>query len=57
MITELCPGARPGNGHIGGPKWTPEGRLRRAVRRGNAFHDAILMSVLKEEWEDEPLSP
>ena len=31
-----------------------EGRLRRAVRRGNAFHDAILMSVLKEEWEAGP---
>ena len=28
-----------------------EGRLRQAVRRGNTFHDAILMSVLKEEWE------
>jgi RimJ/RimL family protein N-acetyltransferase len=34
-----------------------EGRLRRAVRRGNTFHDAILMSVLKEEWEDSPPSP
>ena len=31
-----------------------EGRLRRAVRRGNAFHDAILMSVLKEDWEAGP---
>jgi RimJ/RimL family protein N-acetyltransferase len=29
-----------------------EGRLRRAVRRGTTFHDAILMSVLKEECED-----
>ncbi len=27
-----------------------EGRLRRALRRDGAFHDAILMSVLKEEW-------
>jgi RimJ/RimL family protein N-acetyltransferase len=28
-----------------------EGRLRRALRRDDAFHDAILMSVLREEWE------
>ena len=28
-----------------------EGRLRRALWRDEAFHDAILMSVLKEEWE------
>jgi RimJ/RimL family protein N-acetyltransferase len=28
-----------------------EGRLRRAVKRDDAFHDAILMSVLKPEWE------
>jgi RimJ/RimL family protein N-acetyltransferase len=27
-----------------------EGRLRRALRRDGAFHDAILMSVLKDEW-------
>jgi RimJ/RimL family protein N-acetyltransferase len=27
-----------------------EGRLRRALRRDDAFHDAILMSVLKDEW-------
>ena len=27
-----------------------EGRLRKALRRNDAFHDAILMSVLKEEW-------
>ena len=27
-----------------------EGRLRKALRRDDAFHDAILMSVLKEEW-------
>ena len=28
-----------------------EGRLRRAVRRGQTFHDAILMSILKDEWQ------
>jgi RimJ/RimL family protein N-acetyltransferase len=28
-----------------------EGRLRRALRREDAYYDAILMSVLKEEWE------
>ena len=27
-----------------------EGRLRQAVRRHNTFHDAILMSVLADEW-------
>ena len=27
-----------------------DGRLRRALSRDGAFHDAILMSVLKEEW-------
>jgi RimJ/RimL family protein N-acetyltransferase len=27
-----------------------EGRLRRALKRDGAFHDAILMSVLREEW-------
>ena len=27
-----------------------EGRLRCVIRRGDAFHDAILMSVLREEW-------
>ena len=27
-----------------------EGRLRRALRRGDAFYDAILMSILGEEW-------
>jgi RimJ/RimL family protein N-acetyltransferase len=27
-----------------------EGRLRGALRRDGAFHDAILMSVLREEW-------
>lgn len=28
-----------------------EGRLRRAVRRGPDFHDAVLMSILRPEWE------
>jgi RimJ/RimL family protein N-acetyltransferase len=28
-----------------------EGRLRQALKRDSAFHDAILMSVLKTEWE------
>jgi RimJ/RimL family protein N-acetyltransferase len=28
-----------------------EGRLREALRRDDAFHDAILMSVLRQEWE------
>ena len=27
-----------------------EGRLRRAVKRDDGFHDAILMAVLREEW-------
>ena len=27
-----------------------EGRLRQALKRDDAFHDAILMSVLKQEW-------
>ncbi len=27
-----------------------EGRLRRALLRDGAFHDAILMSVLASEW-------
>jgi RimJ/RimL family protein N-acetyltransferase len=27
-----------------------EGRLRRAVKRADGFHDALLMSVLSEEW-------
>lgn len=30
--------------------FTREGRLRRAVRRADGFHDAILMSVLHDEW-------
>ena len=28
-----------------------EGRLRQALKRDRAFHDAILMSVLRSEWE------
>jgi len=27
-----------------------EGRLRRAVKREDGFHDAILMSALRDEW-------
>lgn len=27
-----------------------EGRLRRAVRRADGFHDAVLMAVLRDEW-------
>ena len=27
-----------------------EGRLRRAVKREDGFRDALLMSVLREEW-------
>ena len=30
--------------------FSEEGRLRRALKRDGAFHDAILMSVLREEW-------
>jgi RimJ/RimL family protein N-acetyltransferase len=29
-----------------------EGRLRGAINRDGAYHDAILMSVLKSEWRD-----
>ena len=28
-----------------------EGRFRRAIKRGDGFHDAILMSILRNEWE------
>ncbi len=28
-----------------------EGRLRRAIKRADGFHDAILMSVLRDEWK------
>ena len=31
--------------------FTPEGRLRRAVKRADGFYDAILMGVLRDEWE------
>lgn len=31
-----------------------EGRLRRAVRRADGFHDAILMSVIGDEWKPSP---
>jgi RimJ/RimL family protein N-acetyltransferase len=27
-----------------------EGRLRKALKRDDAFHDAILMSILRSEW-------
>ncbi len=30
--------------------FAPEGRLRKAIRRHDTFHDAILMSVLADEW-------
>ena len=33
-----------------------EGRLRRAVKRADGFHDAILMSVLRDEWPASPKS-
>ena len=29
-----------------------EGRLRQAIRRDGAFHDAILMSILAHEWRE-----
>jgi RimJ/RimL family protein N-acetyltransferase len=28
-----------------------EGRFRQAIKRRSSFHDAILMSILKSEWE------
>ena len=28
-----------------------EGRLREAVCRNNVFHDKIVMSLMKSEWE------
>ena len=34
-----------------------EGRLRGALKRDHAFHDAILMSVLKQEWITTDLEP
>jgi RimJ/RimL family protein N-acetyltransferase len=33
-----------------------EGRLRRAIRRDDGFHDAILMSVLASEWREDKKS-
>lgn len=29
-----------------------EGRLRQAIKRDHAFHDAILMSILRSEWQE-----
>ena len=31
-----------------------EGRLRSAVKRADGFYDAILMSVLRDEWRPSP---
>ena len=31
-----------------------EGRFRQAIMRSSGFHDAILMSILKSEWEPSP---
>lgn len=28
-----------------------EGRYRQAIKRGSSFHDAILMSIVKGEWQ------
>ncbi|CAA9444539.1 MAG: Acetyltransferase, GNAT family [uncultured Rubrobacteraceae bacterium] len=28
-----------------------EGRLRQAIKRRSGFHDAVLMSILRSEWE------
>jgi RimJ/RimL family protein N-acetyltransferase len=28
-----------------------EGRFRQAIMRRSEFHDAILMSILRSEWE------
>jgi hypothetical protein len=28
-----------------------EGRYRQAIKRPSGFHDAILMSILRPEWE------
>jgi RimJ/RimL family protein N-acetyltransferase len=33
-----------------------EGRLRKAVKRDDAFHDAILMGISRSEWEAPPSS-
>jgi len=29
-----------------------EGILRRAVRRGGAYHDQVLWSMLEDDWSD-----
>jgi RimJ/RimL family protein N-acetyltransferase len=29
-----------------------EGRMRKAIKRDDAFHDAILMSILRPEWQN-----
>jgi hypothetical protein len=29
-----------------------EGRYRQAIKRNSGFHDAILMSVVKGEWQN-----
>src|SRR5215212_4734758 len=34
-----------------------EGRYRQAIKRNSGFHDAILMSILKNEWQAETPSP
>jgi RimJ/RimL family protein N-acetyltransferase len=31
-----------------------EGRLRKALKRDDAFHDAILMSIGRNEWREKP---
>ena len=32
-------------------EFVAEGRFRRAIKRSSGFHDAILMSILRSEWE------
>jgi RimJ/RimL family protein N-acetyltransferase len=34
-----------------------EGRLRQALKRDDAFHDAILMSIRSSEWQEKENSP
>jgi RimJ/RimL family protein N-acetyltransferase len=31
-----------------------EGRLRKALKRDDGFHDAILMSISQSEWRENP---
>ena len=31
--------------------FTVEGRYRQAIKRDSGFHDAILMSIVKDEWQ------